>query len=256
MSEENKTIFVISGCSWSVGEWSEDCKTLQHGGLAQYMSDHGHNVINVGQSSSANRESLLRVRNLFFNNPHLREYKNKEVIVFQTEWTRDFAYMDPEDRDFYDQPMTLMHRLISRFYYDLSALSKEFSLRIKVIGGAGDALGIDDFETIYPGVEIICQSFVNLLLEGSSTTNEPVFSLFSYTNGTDKFLKLFKDHVKDSNQLEAILNEADRGQQRANKFLQHKEYFFPDGAHPNRLGHNILYNYLEETIFNDTKTTY
>lgn len=241
----NKTIFVISGCSWSVGEWSEDCKRLQHGGLAHHMSDHGYNVINVGTSGSSNRESLLRVRNLLFNNPHLREYNNKEVIIFQTEWTRDFAYMDPEDQHYYDQPITLMHRVISRFYYDLSALATEFDLKIKVIGGAGDALAIDDFDTIYPGVQIVCQSLVNLLTRGSAETNDPVFSLFSYTNGTEKFLKLFKDHVKDHSQMEALLSEVDRCQQRANQFVQHKEHFFPDGTHPNREAHKILYNFLK-----------
>ena len=244
MHLKDKTIFVISGCSWSVGEWSEDCRQLQHGGLAHHMNDHGHTVINVGTSGSSNRESLLRVRNLFFNNPHLRDYKNKEVIVFQTEWTRDFPYMDLEDQHYYNQPITVMHRLISRFYYDLSALSKEFDLKIKIIGGAGDALTIDEFDTIYPGVQIVCQSLVNLLIQGSADIKDPVFSLFSYTNGTDKFLKLFKEYVTDNGHMEALLNEVEKGQRRADEFLQHKKYFFPDGAHPNREAHKVLYDFL------------
>jgi len=236
---------IITGDSWSVGEWSADCKTVQHGGLAQYLADEQF-VINVGTSGSSNRESLLRARNLLFNNPHLAAYKNKQIIIFQTEWTRDFPYMDPEDQDYYDQPVVLMNRIISRFYYDLSALAQEFNLDIKIIGGAGDAVVIDDFTTIYPGVEVICQSMTNLIVNGNPLINDPVFSMFSMTNQSEEFLTLFKKHTSDPNQMELLLAEVEKGQNKEDVLRQHRQYFYPDGTHPNRQGHRILYDYLKE----------
>jgi hypothetical protein len=236
---------IISGDSWSVGEWSADCKTVQHGGLAHYLADEQF-VINVGTSGSSNRESLLRARNLLFNNPHLAAYENKQIIIFQTEWTRDFPYMDSEDKNYYNQPLTLMHRLISRFYYDLSALSQEWNIDIKVIGGAGDALLIDDFKTIYPGVDVVCQSLTNLLVENSSEITDPIFSMFSYINHTNDFLKLFKKHISDPRQLELLMDEVDRCRTREHIFYKHKQHFYPDGTHPNRSAHKILYDFLKE----------
>lgn len=236
---------LVSGDSWSLGEWSEGSLTLQHGGLAQYLSDDGHNVVNLGLSASSNRESLLRVTNFLSSNPHLSACK-KQLVIFQTEWTRDFPYMDKEDQDYYDQPLTLMHRVISRFYYDLSALAQRFDLDIKVIGGASDTLMLDDFTTIYPRVEIVCQSLVNLLINKSHVISNPVFSLFSYSNRADEFLKLFKYHARD---LEELMNEIDRGQQRVTDLKEHPEHFYPDGVHPNRSAHKILYDYLKGKYF-------
>lgn len=247
MTFDDRKLSLISGDSWSVGEWENDkyVPTINHGGLSQYLHDQGHVVVNVGLGGSSNRETYLRVRNFFFNNHHLRSYANKQVIVFQTEWTRDFAYMDPEDKNFYDQPMTMMHRMISRFYYDLSALAQEWAVTIKIIGGCSDALLIDDFKTIYPGVEIICQSMVNLLINGRSTTTEPVFSLFSNDTRTDDFLKLFKQHTTDVQDMEALLDEVERGQQRLDMFSKYEDLFYPDGVHPNREAHKILYDFLK-----------
>lgn len=247
MPTKQKTITVIAGCSWSVGEWDDNKTTpnILHGGLTQYLHDEGQTVINVGLGSSSNRESYLRARNLLFNNHHLQCYENKQMIVFQTEWTRDFAYMDPEDKDYYDRPTDLMHRLISRFYYDLSALSQEWNIDIKVIGGCSDALMIDDFKKIYPGVEVICQSMVNLLINNCDTIQDPVFSMFSADQRGEDFLKLFKQHVTDMHQMEELLDKVDKGQQRYETFCKNPNLFYPDGVHPNREAHRILYDFLK-----------
>jgi len=241
-------ITLISGDSWSVGEWknSQTGGIIQHAGLAQYLHDHGHHVINVGQSSSSNRESVLRLNSFFFNNQHLLSGSELQVVVFQTEWIRDFAYMDKEDEDYYNQPAALIHRLISRFYYDLSALAERYKVKCYLIGGAGDALVIDDFSTIYRGVEVVCQSMVNLLVNGQDTTQDPVFALWSYTNKGEDFLKLFKKHATQEDQANALLDEITKGQDRTEVLYKNPELFYPDGTHPNRHAHRLLFDFLQQ----------
>lgn len=248
MTFDNRKLSLISGDSWSVGEW-HPCKhptsEITHGGLSQYLHEEGQIVVNVGQGGSSNRESYLRIRNFFFNNHHLRSYPNKQVIVFKSEWTRDFAYMDPEDKDFYDQPMTLRDRINSRFYYDLSALAQEWDVTIKIIGGCSDTLLFDDFQNAYPGLEIICQSMVNLLVNNCATIENPVFSVFSTDPRAMDFLKLLKKHTTDVQAMEILLDEIDRGHQRSDIFGERKDLFYPDGTHPNREAHKILYDFLK-----------
>jgi hypothetical protein len=247
MNISDKKVTIIAGDSWSVGEWLPNNGTpmILHGGLTEYLHEDGHVAINVGLGGSSNRESYLRARNLLFNNHHLRLFKNKQIIVFQTEWTRDFLYMDPEDKNYYDRPTELMHRIISRFYFDLSALSQEWNINIKVIGGCSDALMIEDFKTIYTGVEVICQSMINLLLNDYDIVKNPVYSFFSADHRGEDFLKLFKQHVTDISQMQSILDEVDKGQRRYETFAQRPDLFYPDGAHPNREAHKILFEFLK-----------
>lgn len=247
MKVSDKKVTIVTGCSWSLGEWTNngETATILHGGLTEYLHEDGHMAINVGQGGSSNRESYLRTRNLLFNNHHLRSCEHKQIIVFQTEWTRDFLYMDPEDKNYYHRPMELMQRLISRFYYDLSALSQEWNIEIKVIGGCSDTLLIDDFANVYPGVEIICQSMTNLLINNCDTIIHPIYSLFSWDQRGKDFLELFKQHVTDTSQMQSILDEVDKGQQRYEAFAQYQDLFYPDGVHPNREAHKILYDFLK-----------
>jgi len=238
------TMIIVSGDSWSLGEWSADSKELLHGGVSQYFSDDGIDVVNLGMSGSSNRETLLRVNNFLYTNPHLSKYK-KSVLIFQTEWTRDYPYMDAEDVEYYHRPMELMNRMISRFYYDLSALSKKFNVEINIVGGAGDALAIEHFENYYPGVKIICQSMTNLIVNNDPLTQDPVFSMFSMSNNADKFLDLFKTHISDSLELDNLMKEIEKSQKRIDKFSSAKEYFYPDGGHPNRKGHKMLYDFIK-----------
>jgi hypothetical protein len=237
-------MIIISGDSWSLGEWSADSKELQHGGVSQYFSDDGFDIINLGMSGSSNRETLLRVTNFLYTNPHLSK-REKSILIFQTEWTRDYPYMDAEDVDYYHLPIELMNRIISRFYYDLSALSKKFNVEIKIVGGAGDAMAIERFEDYYPGVKIICQSMTNLIVNNDSSIHTPIFSMFSLSNNSDKFFNLFKKYISDQSELDNLMREVEKSQKRIDKFSSNREYFYPDGGHPNRKGHKILYDFIK-----------
>lgn len=242
-------MYIVNGCSWGCGEWdgSTERGLILHGGLAQYLYEDGHNVVNLSQAASSNRESVLRLNNFLFNNHHLKSRQDITVVIFQTEWTRDFPYQDPDDENYWDQPEVVADRIVSRFYYDLSDLAQRYNIKIKVVGGAGDTIMLDDFSKIYTGVEIICQSMTNLLINDIDIVSTPVLSEWSYERYGQKFLELFKKHCTDIEQMNTLLDTVSRGEQRYALWQEHKTWFWPDGRHPNRVGHEKLYRFLKQS---------
>lgn len=236
---------IVAGDSWSMGEWSTRCDGLHHGGISQYLSDHGFNVINLGIAGGSNRETMLAVTNFFRNNLHIKK-SDTLIIIFQTEWTRDFPYMIAEDEEFLCDPTTLKDRLISRFYYDLSAVSKEFDIGIKILGGASDALSIDDFVDTYPGVEIICQSVTNLLITGNSQIDDPVFSTF--TAPSESAIQEIRKHIVDNETMASLIEQIEKGHERCQLWSDNPLMFFPDGSHPNREAHKVICDYVIRKI--------
>jgi hypothetical protein len=137
-------------------------------------------------------------------------------------------------------------RLVSRFYYDLSALSQEFDVEIKILGGSGDTLFIDDFDKIYSGVNICCQSITNLLVNNNSRIVDPICSTYSVKSLP--FIESVKKHINDDTQMKYLISELEKGQKRVDTFLENPEFFYPDGAHPNRASHKILFDYIIERL--------
>jgi hypothetical protein len=238
-------MIIVSGDSWSLGEWAEGSTHILHGGISQYLSDHGFTVTNLGQSGSSNRESLLRVTNFLRNNPHLKKVQ-KTILIFQTEWTRDFPYLIDEDECFLHDTICMRDRLVSRFYYDLSSLAQEFDVEIKILGGSGDTLFIDDFSTIYTGEEIWCQSITNLLVENNSRIDDPICSTYSVKSLP--LIETIKKHINDDVQMDQLISELEKGQKRVDTFLKNPKFFYPDGSHPNRIAHRILFDHIIERL--------
>ena len=83
---------------------------------------------------------------------------------------------------------------------------------VLITGDLGFQL-FDDFQNAYPGLEVICQSMVNLLVNGCATIENPVFSVFSTDPRAMDFLKLLKKHTTDVQAMEILLDEIDRGHQ-------------------------------------------
>ena len=166
-------MILIAGDSWSAGEWQGNhTMSVLHNGLAQYLSDDGHLTINLGQPGGWNGLSIDRLKNFLKLNSYLVD-KITHIFVFQTEWIRDIEptrctmFSISNDNDFDSDYQTLKNRLISRFYYSLSNIGKEYNKKIFVIGGASDTIWLTDFSKVYPHVEILCQSLTNLLINNN-----------------------------------------------------------------------------------------
>lgn len=241
--------FLLAGDSWGCGEWPRQdlrkpsINDVKHGGLGQYLAENGHTVQNLSQGGASNTFIQLALTN-YLEIATLRNTKIPDkIIVFQTSYTRDYRFRFEEDWGNITEANTLAHIWISRFYSRLSDISKLYKIPIYIVGGVSDTVWIDNMEQYYPGVSVVCQSMVNLIVDNNHRVDQPVFSWYSKEDFA--FLTELKSKLP-SDKLNDFLDCLDQGTQRQNLVNLHPEYFFPDGVHPNRLGHEILYNFLKE----------
>jgi hypothetical protein len=245
-----KTI-VIAGGSWGCGEWGDSgageasaLGGIKHPGIAQYLVNAGHQVINLSQPGGSNKQTADRVASFLKCNKHL---DISCVIAIQTEWVRDLFI---ESQNIIADDVThgyhnLKNRVISRFYNYLSQASVESDIPIYLVGGCSDTIWLDQFEKEYPGVKIVCQSLTNLLVNNDHRNYNPVHCIFSKRDEAE--LKYIRKHVSGTD-LELLLDDISQGTNRVEVWANHKEYFYPDGFHANRNGHNILFEFLRKQI--------
>jgi hypothetical protein len=251
-------MIIIAGDSWGAGEWNNF--VIQHAGLAQYLTDDGYQVVNLSRPGGSNYDTWNRLENFLMSNPYA---KIEKIFVFQTEWERELllqtkeilpnisaakvlnsvgiTYIDP-DRELADQLKIetangLGTALMLNFYQQLSRLSGIYSVEFDVIGGCADAMIVD-----VGGVRIACQSFVNLLINSTPIISNPVYTLYQHKT----VLEFVKSNLDSAAELKELLYYIDRAEARLEMFKSNPDWFYPDGAHPNRTGHRVLYKFLRE----------
>lgn len=236
---------LISGDSWGKGEWNVECTEILHTGLEQYIINSGHTVSNVSMSGASNLDTVNIIkgyleRDFYYDRPDL-------ILVFQTEYTRDFKYLiKPENTgDWKDlnSIKDLSSRWIERFYMRLSEISIENNIPIYIIGGCSDTIPFDDMSKDYPDCHIACQSMTNLLINGTPDIKFPVYSW--YTKRSQDLIEYLRKNFS-SHLIEDLLEQINRGADRENEIRQNLDLFWPDGFHPNRKGHEILFRHLEK----------
>jgi len=237
---------MIAGDSWGCGEWNLGCSNLLHLGLQQNLIEDGHQVCNISKGGISNLDMIYRLSAYF---ERLDQQLPDLILVFQTEYCRDFKH-DVMQTDFFGSDdwkdvkeiAHLRNRYIERFYFRLSEISMQISVPIKIIGGCSDTMHFDDMSKDYLGCDIACQSLTNLILSGNDRISNPVFSW--YGKAAINFVK--KIHgVLSTKSLVDFLDEIDRGFERECLLKEHPEFFYPDGKHPNRVGHKILFDFLK-----------
>jgi hypothetical protein len=239
-------MILIAGDSWGCGEWPRGdlankrnlaTDVVLHGGLGKYLQDAGTEVVNISVPAGSNFGTARAIE------AYLSRFGSNSVecvYAFQTEYTRDYWFKF--DEDYANTEFSAYSGIfISRFYSMLSRLAKEYNVKIKLIGGCSDTLWFDDIDDCYPGIEIVCQSITNLVVNNTHRIEVPVLSW--YSANSINFITEVKRAIKHAEliNLEAAIN---LGFEREALLAQYPEYFFPDGVHANRLGHKILFEFL------------
>ena len=228
-------MIVIAGDSWGCGEW--EGMNVTHGGLAQYLLEDKYNVINLSVGGSSNWEIYERIKLFFDSNiPNYLTEAVEMVLVFQTEWTRDFSV----ERSTCIQS-NIEKNAISCWQYRLSDIAIKQKVKIGLIGGCSDTMYFDNIEKEYPGLFIACQSFTNLCVNDNHRINDPAF----FCRPGDELLPKLENHYKKYSSTDSLINDLDKGIKRMNVFKNNKNWFYPDGIHPNQQGHKKLYDYLK-----------
>ncbi len=238
----NDEYTILIGDSWGCGEWNSNCTNINHYGLAEYAN----NVINLSICGSSNWEIFVRLKNFLMTN----KLKINKVFVVQTEYSRDVTtksgslYNPCEwhlEINNVDGLLAYEVAVLTKFYSLLSDLAVHHDVQIGLIGGCTDIASYDEFSKDFPKLYVACQSWVNLILNDSPDIqwDECVYSW--YTEISKKLLPIIKDKF---NNTEDILNCMAKGAKRNEVLLSHPEVFYPDGVHPNRKGHKILFDFL------------
>lgn len=235
-------MILIAGDSWGGGEWDTINKKYKpyHGGLSQYINESGKKVINLSWGGSSNLFNTEILSNWFLNNKHIPIDK---ILIFQTDYSRE--YINPTfNDDFnkikkYDSLSTIS---IERYYNELKKIQDETNVKIFVIGGLCDTFEENLSKEKY-GINIACQSMINLIVKNKPSVEYPLFSIYH----DREHLKIL-DKIKSKlniEELEKLIFILDKSKDRYFKlFKDNHIYFYPDGDHANRIAHKKLYDFL------------
>jgi hypothetical protein len=227
-------MILIAGDSWGCGCWTEE-QTLYHRGIEQLLHNDGHRVINLSQGGSDLDEICQRLSDFLTllkeSTPLWFTESVTKIFVLQTEWHRQiFKEEDKPELHQYNNKGD-DQKIIASFYGTLSFLATKYNVDIQVIGGCSDTIWLDNFEQFYPGVNISCQSFTNLVINDNHRINDPIHCV--------RFPKQLLNAPY-------TIELAEQGQTREKIWQDNPQWFFPDGCHPNHLAHEKLYSHLKK----------
>ena len=227
---------IITGDSWSCGEWGWDnndpttgkyCNL--HKGIEQYFKDDNHKVTNVGRGGISNIASTSLLNKKIKNN---YDY----ILFFQTDTFRDpdkYSKTGKFDltqgiKDYLtfsaDEFLEIQKELLDKTYNKLNSFNK----KIYCMGGTSklDMNLIKKYPNLVPLIpaitELLCTNYEHPKVWISGWASQ-----VSLIKNKD-FLNL----IRESFYKQKMLKSA------------YPELFYPDGYHPNRYGHRIIYDYI------------
>jgi len=230
----------IGGDSWGCGEWTcvDDVYSISHPGLQQHFIDSGYTVVNSSEGNSSNLFSIDRLKNSL-----TEHYKHGDIILFiQTDSIRDLRPYDlnlSKEIQKFNGIVPLKHNLLQNTYKKLNELGIEFNTKIYVIGGKEDLYleAFNNFENIIP----LVPSWVYLLVGHF----EEYKNLFPQWTSSDYRLSDVADLFDDTWLYELRHKVVDEMYHSEKCWKMYREsIFWPDGFHPNKQGHEILFNYI------------
>jgi hypothetical protein len=255
----NRPKIFIGGDSWGCGEWPVPTKgkiictksKLEHKGLEQYLLEDDFVVYNSSVPDASNKLSILHLEK------NLDDYFNNGDVVFwiQTDPIRNLRpYTDLVDQIKKEKgPLALSDSLLFDDYKILNSLAIKHNTCIHLIGGLSSIQKkiIKNFNHL----NTLVMSWPQLLVG-----HKPEYSQIDYCNlgqwGSDWSL--------DSINLSTLMNQGHEhlpfdidlvGQiidelhlLASYNVIYNDPIFYPDGAHPNREGHKILYKFIKNSL--------
>ena len=210
----------IFGDSWGCGEWDheQDCK-ITHKGIEQYLNELG--VDNYSRPCGSNLEAVQEIIK------HNDSYDN--IIWIISEPSRDFErynYFYKEDKEFYYEmkDTDLLGACMKATDRHFEQVSKLCGHKTIVVGGLHkiDITKINGFKHAINWVDLLGGEHLPTYFI-SPTVYENIITKVNDIEESKR--KLFIDFCYKNN-----------------------NYFYPDGIHPNRIAHEILFNALKDMI--------
>lgn len=205
---------LITGDSWSQGEWgglNVDYR-VTHKGIEQYLIDDGHDVVNVGQGGYNNAESFNAIKGEF-----------DHLIFFWSDPLRQATWEELNSKN----PLQLIEEHTDYYMEQLD----QFPL-VSLIGGCAKI----KYYNYIPDIKYVIPSM--------SETIVPEFEDTPYMT-SHEWEDIWKNIKNPSDQWkQEILDITDLTDNKYKLWQERKDYFWPDGYHPNRHGIRIVYDQL------------
>ncbi len=218
----------IGGDSWGCGEWGmpdplrnwSGTQVILHRGLEQYLLDDGHSVTNTSGGGDSNMRTYDKI---------LNSKEHDIYIIFQTislrdnhEWNTILTWKNLIARN---------KKLQKTFYKRLGSLA---SNKIYLLGGLEK---VDKDEVAkYPNLVTVVESIPEWLTNGDYINREG--SLLTDINNLG-------DNLPKDVELELLDKLIELDNQCKSTVSFNRQYFQPDGFHPNKEGHYRIYQELK-----------
>jgi len=228
---------LISGDSWSLGEiqmtkyskkldlWYDP--RVMHRGINQYFTDDHHTITNVGIGGGNNArtiESLKKAINddcdfiFFIQTDPFRELIPEIGVGYESNKIKDFYSSTPS------KFLAKQQELLDIAYNKLNSLNK----KIYCLGGTSkiDLPLISNYSNLIPLIpaitELLCPDYQHPELWVSAWRNQIA-------------------NIQNKDLVELIMENFNRQKMLKDNY---PHLFWPDGHHPNRHGHRIIYDYI------------
>ena len=225
-----KTI-IITGCSWGCGEWNHG--DIAHGGLAEYLTQDGCNVVNLSEPSSGPIHLINPLNRFLEYNSHL---DIEHIFLIQSDIGRNFTTRvgtgnnRPQHDDIavvWNDQLTLENNIkgiYRQFYSRLNVIGKYRKKSFNLIGGLSDL--VIDYANDFENLNFLIPSWQSLLNPEHTTTYLDQIGL-----------EYLDKHFQNKQEIVPFIDNC----LKMRDFLSsNKEFCWPDGMHPNRLGHRVL----------------
>lgn len=210
---------LIVGDSWGCGEITNvdhnSRPIIRHSGVEQYLKDDGHKVVNLSRFGGSNADAYHFLQ---------KYHKNYDTIIYwHTDPFRDLCWHHHET--WWDDPEEMLAKqrdLRQANYEKFNRLGR----RILCLGGCSPLTPVIDH-------------FSNLVAVLDKVTE---FLLPNFTH-PDIWVSNWLSPLSDCRPPEKMINFLLSQKFQRDALLQ-EPLFIPDGQHPNRHGHKIVYDYL------------
>jgi hypothetical protein len=218
---------LIGGDSWGVREWSDSEEV--HRGMWQYFEEDGHIVTMAAIPGECNDMTTNHLNNVLSSPSNHYDY----TFWFQSDPLRDLRPYDDFGKSLktYEDLIIKSDELIDKTYDFLNSIGE----KIYCIGGCSKLnMGlIKKYNNLYPLIESVTEFIL-------PTYTHPKLWHSDWINVVDKL---------DMESIDFLLEDKLKQDSLADtEIKEHKEYFWPDGGHPNRKGHKVLYDFIIDSL--------
>lgn len=210
----------ILGSSWGCGEWRDRPPIyVTHRGLEHYFQEIGATVLNFSEPGASNEFSLRKLTTAL--ETHSFDY----IFWFQSvplTSLRPYTYFNKEKITYADLVFENT-RLANEAYSNFNSLE----IPIYCIGG-GSILIMDKivkYKNLYP----IIPSITKLIYPDYI---DPLIWQFEWSR--------YINQQFDLESLDLLLED----KKKQDQLFEFKDYFWPDGRHPNRYGYKIVFDFI------------